>query len=827
MIPRIVVALCACAVAVGAVIATHDFDPDVMVLCSNNESTCKALVDDYQNLTGTSAQMIRMPTTEALAQVRSGSRYSEFDVWIGGPAEAYELADKAHALAPHQLSAPAIPQRFRTSTWLGTYGGVLAFCVTQGVKIPHTWEDLAHYQGRVVLPLAFTSGTAATMLAVQSERLGERSAAIAYMKRLHENTIDYTSSGTDPARLVRSGRADVAVTFAPYCQSSSKLVPPQEEEALLPSFVFPEDGTGFEVGAGAVLARGRVDAGRAFLEYAVSNRGQQIMAQVEGQSPVSLELPNNLTDRLAQLDQLGVEIFTRNIDVNAEQREALLHDYARTVMYPHGVIGPLWRSFSLACVGALIATIMGALLAVAYRLSGRARWLIAVLACAPILCPSVAVAAALSKSPFSLNPYSGAILCITFALCGVPLAFVIHVALSMNVSSAQLMSAANLGSSPLRTLAVTAGPHHCAASAISLVFITLWFMLDDSAGAAYGGRHDLLINMAITSVNLGRRESLGALAVYVALAVCAAAVLGILYRVMREGRCITRNSVSDRSREHPREHVADVSENFAHAHASSSFMKRYFSRERLFLFGFVAVWTIVLVGLVAVMIANSAEGTFHVDGLSWLGTKALIGVMTTVVAVVVGIACTVCEWRFPGAIHTFMIFLLLCAPVAVGLWFTLTFRQSIQIGTVTVLPPLVGRYSFAGGTLAVTIAYLAVTIPLAYFFIALSRPELMEIARSARAMGSVTMRVLALLMHQIRGRLMGVAAIIFGVTLAQTATLSFVQPAYFGVESPNLVSLAEGGMEQGIFSVSLLVGALGTLVVAMGGLAIRGWGRKN
>lgn len=324
ILPRIPALFVVFAVALGAIIVPRIGTTDLVVLCSNNVAACEAVVDAYENETGSSVTVVRMPTSQALTRVRVPKEAGEFDVWMGGPAEAYTLAATEGHLASVTIDND-IPEELKDpdGRWYGIYGGILAFCVADDVAAPQTWDDLVSDPSyRVVVPNPVSSGTAFTMLSVQMNRLGSEEAMVDYMLQLDNVVSTYTDSGTVPAHLVGSGRADIAVTFGPYC----------ETERILGSSVttvYPADGTGFEVGAIGVLEESsRAEEAVAFLEYVVSGDGQIIGAQVENQLPVSTEFAVNL---LGRLEDLEVEIFGWDFETTGAMRSRLIDVWLRDV----------------------------------------------------------------------------------------------------------------------------------------------------------------------------------------------------------------------------------------------------------------------------------------------------------------------------------------------------------------------------------------------------------------------------------------------------------------------------------------------------------------
>lgn len=278
-------------------------------------------------MTGTEVTLVRMPTSEALARIRIPKQAGEFDVWMGGPADAYAIAASEGLLAVAEIDdVTNVPADLRDAEgrWYGIYGGILAFCVADGSDAPQTWEELvdAETDHRIVVPNPMTSGTAFTMLSVQYERLGSLDATVSYMKDLDDRVATYTDSGTVPAHLVASGRAGVGVTFGPYCETERLL-------GYDVTTVYPTDGTGFEVGAIAILQETSAhEEALGLLNFTISDEGQQIGARAARQLPVSNRLPINLNE---QLDALDTRIYGRDIEASGLRRTELISTWVSRV----------------------------------------------------------------------------------------------------------------------------------------------------------------------------------------------------------------------------------------------------------------------------------------------------------------------------------------------------------------------------------------------------------------------------------------------------------------------------------------------------------------
>ena len=309
--PRLALALAALTALVLAGAVANAPHADLRVLCSNNDASCVAVTRAYAERTGTATEVVRVPTSQALDRLTDPERSAEFDVWMGGPADAYALAE-ARGLLAH------LPDG---SVWAPVYGGVLGLCMREELTIS-TWAELVAGEVRVAVPHPLTSGTASTLLALQRSLHGEGD--VAYLRRLDAVTAAYTDSGVAPAALVAAGRVDVGVTFAPYCRRHIDRGAPLR-------MVFPAEGTSYEVGAIAVLADAADEArARDFVEFASSPAGQAISAEVAAQAPIASSLPGDLG---SQLEAMTVPVVHLDpVDV-AGTRQDLLRAWVEEVRH--------------------------------------------------------------------------------------------------------------------------------------------------------------------------------------------------------------------------------------------------------------------------------------------------------------------------------------------------------------------------------------------------------------------------------------------------------------------------------------------------------------
>lgn len=292
---------------------------ELNILCSNNRRACDALAREFQRHSATSVQVFRVPTSQALERLARQNR-QEFDVWIGGPTDAYVTAEQAgylHSFRHDEISA-STPST--SNSWFEIYGGILSLCVSDGITEVDSWESLANSSVDIAAPNPLTSGTAAVFLALQYELSPEH--VIERLRKIDSRVAIYTDSGTAPATLVAKGRADVGITFAPYCDS-------ERDNGANVHTVYPKDGTSYEIGGVAVLENApNLSSAIDFVASVISDGGQALGASVANQAPISARLPANLSDRIAKL---SVPVVRINVQDFALRRSDIISKWVHEV----------------------------------------------------------------------------------------------------------------------------------------------------------------------------------------------------------------------------------------------------------------------------------------------------------------------------------------------------------------------------------------------------------------------------------------------------------------------------------------------------------------
>ena len=223
------------------------------ILCGPQEDWCQAMVAAFQEETDIETSYVRMSSGEAFSRLQAEAGSPSFDVWWGGPSEGQMAAYAEGLIEPYiPPNAAQIPDVLKDpdGVWTGIYAGALGFCSNQdlldelGIDPPTSWEDLLDpaLNENIAVADARTSGTAYTFLYTLVALRGEDE-AFEYLKQVDENIFQYTKSGSSPGRMAAVGEVAVSIIFSHDC------VKFREETGANLVVSFPEEGTGYEIGA--------------------------------------------------------------------------------------------------------------------------------------------------------------------------------------------------------------------------------------------------------------------------------------------------------------------------------------------------------------------------------------------------------------------------------------------------------------------------------------------------------------------------------------------------------------------------------------------------
>ncbi len=247
-----------------------------------NES--KIYFKEYERLTGVHIQWVRMSSGAILARAEAEKDNPSMGLWFGGSSTDFIAAGEKNLLDPYkpnidfELPAQGHDPQWR---WTGFYFGAIGFAVNTerlkriGAQPPHSWQDLLKpvFKGEIGVAYPYTSGTSYTALSTIIQLMGEDK-GFEYIAALDKNIHHYNKSGSACVTQVGLGEITVGIAFS---HDVLKKGPSRGYPVIL---TFPEEGTGYEIGALALIKNGpdREEA-RKFFDWVLSAKAQSLMKQ--------------------------------------------------------------------------------------------------------------------------------------------------------------------------------------------------------------------------------------------------------------------------------------------------------------------------------------------------------------------------------------------------------------------------------------------------------------------------------------------------------------------------------------------------------------------
>ena len=244
----------------------------------------KIYFSEYEKETGVSIQWVRMSSGAVMARVMAEKMNPTMGLWFGGPSTDFMNAAQEGLLEPYRPNMNFKPLKNAHDPqwlWTGFYFGAIAFASNREIlkqkKLPPptSWDELLRpeFYREIGIAYPYTSGTAYTVLAALVQLMGEDE-AFRYIAALDRNVHHYTKSGSACVTQVGLGEIGVCVAF------SHDVVKKGISKGYPVEMSFPRDGTGYEIGAMALI-HGGPDHGEAkrFMDWVLSVKAQNLMKE--------------------------------------------------------------------------------------------------------------------------------------------------------------------------------------------------------------------------------------------------------------------------------------------------------------------------------------------------------------------------------------------------------------------------------------------------------------------------------------------------------------------------------------------------------------------
>ena len=205
----------------------------------------------------------------------------DFDVWLGGTAEDYFLADNKKMLKPYEAKdLRNIPTGLKDKhgTWTGLFTTNLVFLSNRkvlsevGAERPETWSDLlaAELHKKIIVSEPAMRQGGYRILTTYWQLYGEKRFE-EYTRNLKVQELAYAAN--DQAAIAAVSKGEKALTVVPLDIAMSAAV---NNKNLLISI--PTDGTSRKLTGVAIISNTKKEAlSRSFVDYLISDKAKKVL----------------------------------------------------------------------------------------------------------------------------------------------------------------------------------------------------------------------------------------------------------------------------------------------------------------------------------------------------------------------------------------------------------------------------------------------------------------------------------------------------------------------------------------------------------------------
>ena len=257
-------------------------DKKIMIYTALDDEETKLYFSKFTELTGIATDSIRKSSNEIRTLLEAEKNNPIASVIYGGTTDLYIAAKDDGLLEKYVSENGAIidpKYKDKEGYWTGIYTGAIGFATNlekNVSKLPESWYDLLNpeYKGEISIANPASSGTAYTVLATLIQIIGEDK-TFEYMEKLHGNIVEYTSSGSKPAKMASDGLITIGVSFA-HDAIKEKL---KNKKPV--AITFPKEGTGYEIGAVALVKNApNIEMAKKFVDFSLSKKCQDLYKEV-------------------------------------------------------------------------------------------------------------------------------------------------------------------------------------------------------------------------------------------------------------------------------------------------------------------------------------------------------------------------------------------------------------------------------------------------------------------------------------------------------------------------------------------------------------------
>lgn len=253
------------------------------------------LFEEFTKQTGADVEFLSMSSGEVISRTKAEGKPMA-DLWFGGGLDAFMEAKDDDLLEQYSSEMiDKLPAEYKDeddyyfSKGLTVVGFLVNDSILQekGLQVPKTWKDLADqkYKGEIIMSNPAISGTNYAALKGLLDLYGEEEGWELFEK-INENIDFYSKRGKDPQEKTAQGEFGIGII--PVDQ---KAFDAAEDYGL--TVVYPEDGIPWVPEGVAIFKDSEnVDIAKAFVDFMLSEKSQNIIAEIDGKDTNQLIVPD-------------------------------------------------------------------------------------------------------------------------------------------------------------------------------------------------------------------------------------------------------------------------------------------------------------------------------------------------------------------------------------------------------------------------------------------------------------------------------------------------------------------------------------------------------
>jgi len=277
--------------------------------------------------------VLRLSTGDMGARLLAEAKNPQTDV-VWGFAVTNMLDPRIQAMLQPYLpkAAAKLPAIYKGADkkWFAATGYMAALCVntdrlkSKNLPMPTSWKDLTNpvYKGEVVMPNPAASGTGYLQIAAMLQGLGDK-AGWQLIEDLNKNVAQYTSSGSKPCKMARTGEYAVGASFAfPAMQSIEAGYPIK--------MVIPSDWVGYELEASGLMKTSKdpKDAKR-FLDWTLSPHAAELYKKYKEIITIPGVTPSKMSMKAGLPADVSKVLYHMDFAASAKARDGIIQKWQK------------------------------------------------------------------------------------------------------------------------------------------------------------------------------------------------------------------------------------------------------------------------------------------------------------------------------------------------------------------------------------------------------------------------------------------------------------------------------------------------------------------